>query len=129
MTESKKIKRYLVVGGATAGLYYSVLLIGVELIGWSVVTSSSLAYVISLVFNYLLHYRWSFESDQPHRTALFRYFLMNLVGFAINWTMMQSAQGQEAIRYLFIQTLAIIVIVVWNYVVSNRWIYTDSGKL
>ena len=129
MPEAKKIRRYAIVGGATAGFYYSILLIGVELLGWSVVATSSLAYVLALLVNYLMHYRWSFESNRSHQTAVVRYLLMNLVGLVINWAMMQSAQGGDAFRYLFMQTLAIIVIVVWNYIASSRWIFTYSGKL
>lgn len=127
--DRKKIKRFLVVGGLTAGFYYCALLIGVELVGWSVIATSSLAYVVSLVINYLMHYRWSFESDRPHRTAVFLYLLMNLVGFAVNWVVMHSVQGESTIRYLVMQTLAIVAIVVWNYVVSNRCIYCTGKTL
>ena len=129
MSESKKVKRFMVVGGATAGLYYSILLVGVEIMGLGVVATSSLAYVLSLVFNYLSHYRWSFESRKPHRTAVLRYLLTNLIGFTINWVMMLSAQGEDTFQYLFIQTLAIVIIVIWNYIASSRWIFTYSGKI
>ncbi len=126
MVITKKLRRFLIVGGATAVLYYCVLLIGIELMGWSAVVASSLAYVLSLAINYPLHYRWSFESEQRHRTAMFRYLLMNFTGFFLNWGVMHFAQKDDAVHYLFIQTLAITIIVIWNYIVSNRWIYSNG---
>ena len=115
--------RFGAVGAATAALYYSLLFAGVELLKINAVVTSSAAYVLVIAANYLLHYSWTFTASSPHTTALKRYLVMTGCGFFINVSIMYVGVSLLQLNYLLIQTVAIGVIVVWNYCLSSLWVF------
>ena len=126
MFKTRSLNRFIIVGSLTAIIYYSCLLLLVEILSWKVLHASSLAFVTSLILNYFGHYFWSFNTTNHHKTALFRYTVMNVGGFSINSCLMFFANNTDPLIYLSIQTLAIMMIVVWNYSLSSRWVYLKS---
>lgn len=120
-----KLYRFCIVGALTALIYYATLFLGIEVAGISVIATSSMGYIIALIFNYGLHYRWTFKSGHPHKTAIARYLVMTSCGYLINWTFMSPIYNNLDVHYFVIQTLAIIVITLWNYTLSNCWVYAE----
>lgn len=117
--------RFAVVGVATAALYYGLLYAGVEYLKLNAVLTSSVAYVIVIVANYLLHYSWTFAVSSPHTTALKRYLIMTTCGFFINGSIMYIGVSMLQFNYLLIQAVAMGVIIVWNYCLSSLWVFRD----
>ena len=120
--------RFAGVGAVTAVIYYAVLYILVEYINISIVISSSLAYILAISFNYVMHYQWTFSSDIPHKVALLRFVIMNVGGFIINLLIMAYGSSRAPQYYLVIQALAICVIVIWNFTISSLWVFNSTQQ-
>ncbi len=115
--------RFGTVGAATAALYYGLLYTGVEYLVLNAVLVSALVYPVALVFNYLMHYRWTFAASSPHTTALKRYLFMTGCGFLINVSTMYVGVSVFQANYLLVQAAAMGVIVAWNYAMSSLWVF------
>jgi len=115
--------RFGAVGAATAALYYGLLYAGVEYLVLNAVLVSALVYPVALVFNYLMHYRWTFAASSPHTTALKRYVFMTGCGFLINISTMYVGVSVFEANYLLVQAAAMGVIVAWNYAMSSLWVF------
>ena len=115
--------RFSVVGVTTAAIYYGLLFAGVEGLHLNAVLVSAMAYPMILAVNYLLHYRWTYATSSPHAIALKRYLFMSGCGFLINVSIMYFGVAFLQANYLLVQTIAMVVVIVWNYVMSSLWVF------
>lgn len=122
------VAKFGVVGLLGACSYYLWLYAMVERLYWLVLTATSFAFVLVTLQNYLLHHRWTFQSETRHVQAFPRFLFMNGVGFCLNWVIMFIGVQKLAWYYLFVQGLAIGVVVAWNVILSFVWIFADQGK-
>lgn len=118
-----RVFRFGVVGILTAVLHYGLLYIGVEVMQLNATVSSSLGFMVAVIFNYLMHYSWTFAEPAPHGKTLRRYLVMISCGFIINALVMYAGVHWWSLHYLFTQALALVVVVVWNFVISNVWVF------
>ena len=123
MSFIRRTLRFSVVGVTTAVIYYGLLLAGVEYLRVSAVLVSAIAYPIVLAVNYLLHYRWTFAASSPHTIALKRYLFMTGCGFFINVSIMYFGVTVLHANYLLVQTMAMAVVIAWNYGLSSLWVF------
>ena len=93
-----------------------------------VMLATSIAFVLVTVQNYVLHYLWTFDSDRPHIAALPRFFVMNVVGFCLNWGIMFAGVRLAEFHYLVVQGVAIAVVITWNVMLSHFWIFAGSER-
>jgi putative flippase GtrA len=115
--------RFGVVGVLTAVLHYGLLYVGVEALQLSATVASSLGFVVAVIFNYLMHYSWTFDEPATHGRTLRRYLVMISCGFLINGAVMYAGVQWAALNYLLTQALALVVVVSWNFVMSNVWVF------
>ena len=118
-----RVLRFGVVGVLTAVLHYGLLYAGVEALQLHATVASSLGFVVAVIFNYLMHYSWTFDEPAPHGRTLRRYLLMISCGFLINGAVMYAGVQWAALNYLFTQALALVVVVCWNFALSNFWVF------
>jgi len=72
-----------------------------------------------------MHYSWTFAVSSPHTTALKRYLVMTGCGFFINVSVMYIGVSVLHANYLLAQTVAMVVIIVWNFTLSSLWVFRD----
>ena len=118
--------KFAFVGAGTAFIYYALLYSLVSYSDLSILFSSALAYILVIILNYMMQYQWTFRSTTPHKVAIRRFIFMNIGGFIINLSIMVYGQATFSEHYLIVQTVAIIFIVVWNFVFSSLWVYKDN---
>jgi putative flippase GtrA len=116
--------RFALVGLAGAAMYYALLWSMVELGGVPALGASSLAFVLVVAENYVLHRCWTFSSDAPHRQAFPRFALMAGCGAAVNAAVM-AAGLRLGWHYLLAQTLALVAVVSCN--VAGTWMIFRGG--
>ena len=124
-----KLYRFSAVGILATFVYYVVLWTLVEGARVPVMASTSIAFLIVVIENYILHYWWTFRSDVPHTTAIRRFVFMNMGGFILNWSIMFLGVRHFRLNYLWVQAVAIAVVVVWNFVLSNFWIFFHANRM
>lgn len=109
------LARFAVVGLSGAAVYYALLWSLVELGGVPPLGASSIAFVLVVGENYLLHRRWTFASRAAHRQALPRFALMACCGGALNGAVMGGCL-RLGLHYLLAQALALLAVVSCNLV-------------
>lgn len=119
--------KFAIVGTLTAIIYYLFLFSLVEYFNVSIIIASSMAYVLAIIVNYLMHYQWTFNSDNPHKVAAFRFIMMNAGGFSINFLIMTYGLIIASEHYLLIQTFSLAVIVLWNFIISSLRVYKNRA--
>lgn len=110
-------------GLATALIHYGILYIGVEKGGVRATHASSLGFLVSVTFNYFMHYSWTFGEPSPHGRTLLRYLVMIACGFLINGSIMYVTSDLLAIIYLLSQAIALAAVLIWNYLLANYWVF------
>jgi len=119
----QKTMRFGVVGVLTAVLHYGLLYLGVAWLHLNATLASSLGFIIAVIFNYLMHYNWTFGEPAPHGRTLRRYLVMIGCGFLINAASMYLSEQVLGMHYLLAQALAMVAVVLWNFVLSNSWVF------
>ena len=94
-----------------------------EAVGLHATTASSVGFVIAVMFNYFMHYNWTFGEPAPHGRTLWRYLVMVSCGFLLNGSVMFAGEHWDSLHYLLVQALALVAVVLWNFVVSNTWVF------
>jgi putative flippase GtrA len=123
MTNYQKLFRFCVVGIATALLQWGLLYVGVELAGTEPTITSNVAFIMVVIFNYLMHYSWTFDETAPHTTTLTRYLFMVSCGFLINAVVMYVGVNYSDVNYMLVQVLAFLMVILWNFSVALLWVF------
>ena len=123
-----RLLRFGTVGVLTAIIHFGILYLGVELVGLGATLASSIGFVVCVIFNYLMHYSWTFAASAgaeqvPHGQALLRYAVMITCGFALNGLIMYGGVHWLAWHYFLTQAVAAVTVVLWNILVSNLWVF------
>lgn len=115
---------FLVIGGAAAISFVGVSSAAVALFdtvpAWLV---SSLCYAAFIVPVYLLHRRYSFQSDTEHARALPRYVAVQLCGLALATLFSYVAYGVVGLPTLAAAMLVIAITSGVNFLVLRRWAF------
>jgi putative flippase GtrA len=124
----RRLLRFGVVGALTAAIHFGLLFLGVEILGLGSTLASSIGFVVCVIFNYLMHYSWTFATPQgveqlPHGQALTRYAVMIACGFTLNALIMYVGVHGLAWHYFPTQVIAAGSVILWNILVSNFWVF------
>ena len=122
------LPKFATVGVLGTATYYITLWSMVEGLAIPVLAATSLAFLLVVLQNYVLHYGWTFRSTNPHKIAFPRFLLMSIIGFWLNLGIMFVGVHRFAGNYLYIQAIAIAVVVSWNLLLSEFWIFADQRK-
>ena len=123
--EIRRLIRFGTVGSLATVVYYGLLWVMVEIFSISILVASSAAFIFVTIENYILHYTWTFRSTNAHAEAFPRFLLMNMGGFAINWLVMFAGVVVAGFNYLWVQALAIAIVIAWNLALSHLWIFRE----
>ena len=123
MTRFAWIPRFAVVGLLSTGVFYALLWFLVERADVPVLVATSVGFVVVTVMNYVLHYHWTFGSDNSHVYAFPKYVGMTVIGYFLNYSVMYMGVQVLEFNYLVIQAFAIAAVVSSNLYWSSRWIF------
>lgn len=126
MAKYSFILRFLFVGGSTAFIFLGLTLGLVEGLKLSAVLASTIACIIAVSYNYLLHYHWTFESDAAHRLVLTRFLLMGVGGILLNGMIMYFGTLQNTVHYIVVQFCSGLAMVCWSLCLSYFWVFRAS---
>lgn len=121
-----QIVRYLITGGATFGIEYSLLLGLVELFQLNYQYANVIAFVVANLFNYVFSRYWVFTRGK-HQThvEMIAYFLGAGIGLLINVLVMGALVEYLSLDYRIAKIFAIGAIVVWNYWSRKKLIFKE----
>ena len=114
--------KYLAVGGIATAIQYAILVLLVRGLGMAPTAASSIGFVLSAGVNYLLNYRFTFQSDRPHGPATAKFAVLAAMGLLINAAVMRLMTGAGA-QYLIAQVCATAVVLLWGFIGNSIWTF------
>ena len=114
--------RFAVVGGIATAIQYAILILLVRGFGMAPTPASSIGFVLSAVVNYLLNYRFTFQSNRPHAPAAAKFALLAGAGLLINAAIMHLMVA-AGVHYLLAQVCATAVVLFWNFIGNTLWTF------
>lgn len=114
--------RFTAVGGFATAIQYVLLIALVRGAGMAPTPASSIGFVLSAVVNYLLNYRFTFQSSRPHGPAATKFALLAGTGLLINAAIMHVLTGM-GVHYLLAQLCATGVVLFWNFIGNSLWTF------
>ena len=131
----KEIVKFAFTGGVCFLIEYAALIALKEWLHLPVVAATPIAFLISVVFNYLLCVRWVFSgAKEGSRKAQIGFAVTSVMGLALNWLIMWALTallGEDAVLlsllgvelkvYMLNKVIATALVMVWNYF-TKRWL-------
>ena len=130
-----EIVKFAFTGGVCFLIEYAALIALKEWLRLPVVAATPIAFLISVVFNYLLCVRWVFDgAKEGSKKAQIGFALTSVMGLFLNWAIMWaltallgedgvllSLLGVEIKVYMLNKVIATGLVMVWNYF-TKRWL-------
>ena len=136
----KEILKFAFTGGVCFVIEYAALILLKELLHIPVVAATPIAFLISVVFNYLLCVKWVFDGAQEgSKKAQLGFLITSVMGLLLNWVIMwalTSLFGEDALLfalfgieikvYMLNKVSATALVMVWNYFTKRYVLKKDS---
>lgn len=117
--------RYLLVGGTTFVIDFGILFILHGHLKLNLAASTSVAYWISIAYNFVLNRYWTFDAREKDSLArhISTYFLL-LIGNYLFTVTLVSVAGTH-ISYVIAKALAVGLSMIWTYPVYKKYIFVS----
>jgi putative flippase GtrA len=120
--------RYLFVGSTTFVLDFGILYVLHGLLKLNLAGSTSVAYWVSISYNFILNRHWTFdvhekESLKRHITTYFALLVFNYL-FTVTFV---SVIGVH-VSYIITKALAVIISMSWTYIVYKKYIFVSANR-
>ena len=136
----KEILKFAFTGGVCFVIEYAALILLKELLHIPVVAATPIAFLISVVFNYLLCVKWVFDGAQEgSKKAQLGFLITSVMGLLLNWVIMWALTalfgedtllfalfGIEIKVYMLNKVIATGLVMVWNYFTKRYVLKKDS---
>ena len=125
----KEIIKFAFTGGVCFLIEYAALVLLKEWLHIPVVAATPIAFLISVVFNYLLCVKWVFSgAKEGSKKAQLGFLITSVMGLLLNWVIMWALTalfgedallfalfGMEIKVYMLNKVIATGLVMVWNY--------------
>ena len=136
-----EVIRFLLTGGVCFLIEYAALIALKEWLHLPVVAATPIAFLISVVFNYLLCVKWVFNSaKESSKKAQIGFAVTSVMGLFLNWAIMWALTalfGEDAVLltifsmeikvYMLNKIIATGLVMVWNYF-TKRWLLKGNEQ-
>lgn len=121
-----EILRFLIVGGGCFLLEYVLLYMLTEFAGIPYLTSSAIAFLISLLVNYLLCVTVVFHTGKRTKMEMFLFFATSAAGLANIYQRPAISTKNHMVIWLIPKVIASGIVMIWNYATKR---YILKGKV
>ena|SRR5665213_3303086 len=122
-----RFARFALVGLLATMVQYCLLIVGVEVGRLSPTLSSGLGFVVGAILNYILNYRFTFQSSRSHWSAAYRFLLVAGVGLLLNVLLMQLMTRRWRLQYVMAQMIVTIIVLFWNFSGNAFWAFVTPA--
>ncbi|MCO4250993.1 GtrA family protein [Pseudarthrobacter raffinosi] len=117
--------RFLIVGGLSFALDLGILAILHEGVGVDLWIATPIAFIASLVFNFLLQRMFTFRATNHRAVSAAKYLLLVLVNIVVSDLIVISFDS-KGWSYVAGKVTATVLTTVWNYLLYRHWIFKSS---
>ena len=114
---------FLFVGLFAFVAHYATLIVLAELLRTDTVLASAIGFVAGGITSYGLNYRFTFRSTKRHAAALPQFFLVALVGLALNTALMALLVKLLGLHYAVGQLITTGVLTLWHFGANRLWTF------
>ena len=136
-----EVIKFVLTGGVCFLIEYTALIALKEWLHLPIVAATPIAFLISVVFNYLLCVRWVFSGAQEgSKKAQLGFAVTSVMGLFLNWAIMWALTallGEDAVLltignmdikvYMLNKIIATGLVMVWNYF-TKRWLLKGNNQ-
>jgi putative flippase GtrA len=115
---------FLLVGASATALHHALTLLFAVGLGFPVVASSTIGFIVSAAFNYLLNAYLTFRSALPHTRTLPRFVATATTGLLLNAALLAVLLAMN-LHPVLAQMLSTLVVLTWNYCASALWTFKN----
>lgn len=123
---TRQFSIFTFVGAFGTAAHYVVLLTLAELFAVNAVIASALGALCGAFVNYLLNYRYTFQSNMPHARALPRFFGFAAIGFLLNTLIMYLGVEVYHFHYFLVQLIATGIVLIGNFTANKIWTFAGD---
>ena len=120
----KSLIRWVIVGTTTTVIDY-LIFIFLYMQTKSVFFANLVATIAAITFNYVMHYKWTFRSQQQHTSSVFKY-LLNLSFWWLTSSLIIKSLVMVEIDVRIAKLVPLIFIVPVNYFMLNRIVFKNK---
>jgi dolichyl-phosphate beta-glucosyltransferase len=129
MKMSIQLSRYIITGGLTTFIDLLFLYLFKEFAGFSVLFSSGLAFLLAVIFSFIVNSSWTFEVKKTFNPDQFlRFFFVSVIGLGLTLLFMNILTQQFLIYYLYAKIITSILVLAWNFLANSLWTFSDTEK-
>ncbi|MDR7083047.1 putative flippase GtrA [Arthrobacter ginsengisoli] len=114
--------RYLIVGGLSFAVDFGLLVLLREVFHWDVGIASATAFLTSLVFNFLVQRKFSFESAHRTHVSMIRYGVL-VVANTLATVLIVQLLTPTILGYMGGKVVSTAAMTVWNYFLYKHWVF------
>ncbi|MET1088088.1 MAG: GtrA family protein [Arthrobacter sp.] len=121
------LARFLMVGGVSFALDLGLLAALHEIFGVPLWIATPIAFLVSLVFNFLLQRMFTFRANNKGSVSAVKYVLLVVLNIVVTDLIVT---GFDALgwSYIFGKTTATVLTTAWNYFLYRHWIFLRSSE-
>lgn len=122
-----QIFRFVIVGGLAFIIDYITLIFFKEIIGLSLLSSAAIAFITSVIFNYIMSIKWVFDVDKEKsaKKNFIIFIVLSIIGLAITELIMYIGSNILSINYLIVKIFATAIVMVFNFI--TRKIFLEKN--
>ncbi|QHK19601.1 hypothetical protein GU243_07460 [Pseudarthrobacter psychrotolerans] len=114
--------RYLIVGGLSFAVDFGLLVLLREVFHWDVGIASATSFLSSLVFNFLLQRKFSFESVHRTHVSMIRYGIL-VVANTLATVLIVQLLTPTVLGYIGGKVISTAAMTVWNFFLYRHWVF------
>jgi len=118
------LPKFVAVGAVSTAVDFIVLNVAAQA-GAAIGLAATVGFLAGFCTGYYLNSHWTFALP-PNRRTLIRYFLMNL-GSLVFTDLIVTGLANNGLNYNIAKVVSVIIVFVWNYTMSKRWVYVSTS--
>ena len=116
--------RYVFVGGSTFVLDFSLLFLTHSILNMNIAVATSLAYWISIIYNFSLNRHWTFSAADKSSLKKHALYYGLLLLFNYVFTVLFVGIMSQYVYFGLAKVVAVLIQITWTYVVYKKFIFT-----
>lgn len=117
--------RYLIVGGLSFLVDFGLLVLLHEVFDWAVGVATAVAFLSSLVFNFAVQRKFSFESSHKTHVSIIRYALLVAANTVASVAVVELLTP-TVLGYMGGKVISTAAMTVWNFFLYRHWVFGSS---
>ncbi|NCC29247.1 MAG: GtrA family protein [Gammaproteobacteria bacterium] len=121
----RRLAAFGVVGAIGTLAHYLALVSLVEIWGLHPAAATTVGFGLGALINYLLNYRYTFNSSKSHRDAGPKFALIAIATGVLNTWMVFAGVDVLALDYILVQIAATAAVFLLNFVLNSLWTFRE----